>query len=488
MKRYISVLLLLILLLSSVGCSRSPAEEIPVPSTESPATTSPLPDVATPKKVLVVYYSYSRNTAAVANRIAELLDSDLFEIKTVHPYPDDPHETADISIEERKTGNLPELENDLPDLSGYDVIFIGGPIWNGYTATPLAAYLEQTDLTGKTVIPFSTSMGSGQTGYMRDFESRAKNPERIGEYLDIQFPGNGQPDAFSPEELDERLTEWLREYTATPLYCGYVTLNSGYTMPILGLGTWTLTGEVCETAVYEALKDGYRLIDTAKYYGNQEEVGNAVRKAIADGIVTREEVFVTTKIVPSGDRDYGEMITQCNEALGLEYIDLMLIHQHGSGEKALYAAMEQAVHDGVIRSIGISNFYTQEEYDEVLEYAEIIPAVIQNENHIFHQNTELQHYVSEYGTFVESYYPFGGRGHTKESMNHETIQTIAAKYGKTGAQVILRWHLQAGYIAIPGSSNPDHIAENFDVFDFSLTKEEMNTIAQLDTGTRYESW
>ena len=117
-----------------------------------------------------------------------------------------------------------------------------------------------------------------------------------------------------------------------------------------------------------------------------------------------------------------------------------------------------------------------------------MPAVIQNENHIFYQNTEFQNYVKQFGTIIESYYPFGGRGHTSDSMNNETIFEIAEAHGKTGAQVILRWQLQAGYIAIPGSSNPDHIAENYDIFDFELSSEEMQQIAALDTGERYETW
>lgn len=267
-----------------------------------------------------------------------------------------------------------------------------------------------------------------------------------------------------------------------------VLLNSGYEMPIIGLGTWTQDDETAENSVYHALKDGYRLIDTAKYYGNEEGVGSGVRKAIADGIVTREEVFITTKIVPYGFDDYSEAIDACNEKLGLDYIDLLLIHQRGSDEKELYHAIEDAVSRGVVRSLGISNYYTPEEFEEITKDASIMPAVIQNENHIFHQNTELQSYVKQYGTIIESYYPFGGRGHTSDSMNNETIAEIAAAHGKTGAQIILRWHLQAGYITIPGSSNPDHIAENIDIFDFELTDEEMQKIAALNTGERYENW
>ena len=139
------------------------------------------------------------------------------------------------------------------------------------------------------------------------------------------------------------------------------------------------------------------------------------------------------------------------------------------------------------KSIGISNYYTKEEIDEVLSYATITPAVIQNENHIYYQNTELQDYVSQYGIILESWYPFGGRGHTSENFNNETIKKIAEKYNKTSAQIILRWQLQAGYIVIPGSSNPDHIAENYDIFNFELSEEDMNNIADINISQRYEN-
>lgn len=267
-----------------------------------------------------------------------------------------------------------------------------------------------------------------------------------------------------------------------------VLLNSGYEMPIIGLGTWTLNGDTVENSVYSALKCGIRLIDTAKYYGNEKEVGNAIRRAIDDGIVTREEVFITTKIVPYGYSNYDQAIEESNHALGLDYIDLMLIHQQGSDEKVLYQAIERAIDKGIVKSLGISNYYTKEDFDKITENVNIMPAVVQNENHIYYQNTDFQKYVSQYGTIVESYYPFGGRGHTKDSLNNDTILRIAQSHHKETSQVILRWHLQAGYIAIPGSSNPDHIAENYDIFDFELTDEEMQEIKMLNTGIRYESW
>ena len=267
-----------------------------------------------------------------------------------------------------------------------------------------------------------------------------------------------------------------------------VKLNSGYEMPILGLGTWTQNDEETANSVYYALEDGYRLIDTAQYYGNEKGVGDGLRRAINDGIVTREEVFITTKIMPSSYNNAYNSIDESLTKLDTDYIDLLLIHQPGSNDEAVYKAMEQGVRDGKVRTIGISNYYTKEEVEKVLSYATITPSVIQNENHIYYQNTELQEYVSKYGIIIESWYPFGGRGHTSENFNNNVIKELAEKYNKTSAQIILRWQLQAGYIVIPGSSNPDHIAENYDIFDFELSEDDMNNIANINRNQRYENW
>ena len=267
-----------------------------------------------------------------------------------------------------------------------------------------------------------------------------------------------------------------------------VILNSGYQMPIIGLGTWTLDDAEAENSVYHALKCGVRLIDTARYYGNEVGVGRGLQRAIDEGIVTRDEVFITSKIYGGNYEQAGGIIDDALSDLDVDYIDLLLIHQPGADDEGVYKAMEDAVRDGRLRSIGISNYYTPEAVDEVLSFATIVPAVIQNENHLYYQNTELQEYVIPYGIIIESWYPFGGRGHTGKHFGNETIIRIAEAHGKTPAQVILRWQLQAGFIAIPGSSNPDHIAENYDIFDFELTDSEMEEIRQLDRHERYENW
>ena len=268
---------------------------------------------------------------------------------------------------------------------------------------------------------------------------------------------------------------------------GSVKLNSGYEMPILGLGTWTLTGEICENAVYAALKTGYRLIDTARYYGNEKEVGNAIRRAIADGICKREEVFITTKLVPWSNTPDADIDVSLKK-LGVSYIDLVLLHQHGGNDHEVYRAMCRAVKAEKIRSIGISNFYTEKTVGHFIKDFDIPPAVVQNENHLFFQNNALRDWAAKQNIYIESYYPFGGRGHTKDHLQNKTVLEIAKSHGKTAAQIIVRWHIQAGFITIPGSSNPAHIAENFDIWDFELTDSEMKKLSALDTGRRYENW
>lgn len=266
-----------------------------------------------------------------------------------------------------------------------------------------------------------------------------------------------------------------------------VRLNSGYEMPVLGLGTWTLRGKVCEDAVYAALKSGYKLIDTAQYYGNEQDVGRALARAVSEGLCKREEIFITTKIVPWNTQPE-KSIEESLAKLGVDYIDLCLLHQNGSGRDAVYKAMVKYAKLGKIRSLGISNFYTPGSVNHFRDNFEIKPAVVQNENHIYRQGTALRDYCQKDGIHIESYYPFGGRGNTKEHFENATIQEIAAAHKKTAAQIIVRWHLQAGFIAIPGSSNPSHIAENFGVWDFELSNAEMQKIASLNKDRRYESW
>ena len=260
-----------------------------------------------------------------------------------------------------------------------------------------------------------------------------------------------------------------------------VTLNSGYEMPILGIGTYSLTDEVCVNALSEALSRGVRLIDTAYMYHNEESVGEAVRNS---GI-PREEIFVTTKIYPSQFDNPEKAIDEAFERLDIEYIDLMLLHHPGVGDIEAYQAMEKAVEEGKIRSIGLSNWYV-EELTTFLPEVSIIPALVQNEIHPYYQENNVIPFIQDQGIVVQGWYPLGGRGHTTELLNNEVITAIAKTHGKSSAQVILRWNLQKGVVVIPGSSNPEHIQENTELFDFELTKEEMDEINTLDRNEKHD--
>ena len=263
---------------------------------------------------------------------------------------------------------------------------------------------------------------------------------------------------------------------------GTVLLNNGIEMPIIGIGTFTLSNEQAEDSVYWALGDGYHLIDTAAAYGNEEGVGKGIKRAIDDGIVKREDIFVTTKLWYNNYTMDG--IDAALERLGLDYIDLLLLHQPMGDYIGGYQAMEQAVEQGKVKSIGISNF-SQTQFEEIMAIAKIPPAINQVETHPFNQQLEMIDYMDKYGTVIEAWFPLGGRGHTQELFANETITAIAEAHGKSSAQIILQWHLQAGHIAIPGSNNPDHIKENIELFDFELSDEEMRQMGGLDTATPY---
>lgn len=268
-----------------------------------------------------------------------------------------------------------------------------------------------------------------------------------------------------------------------------VKLNSDYDMPIIGIGTFQLSQDEAENSVYWALKYGYRLIDTAHIYGNEEGVGRGIQRAIDEGIVTREEIFVTTKMWTSDYSNGESAIDESLRRLNLDYIDLMILHHsQPSNDVEAYKSMEQAVDEGKLRSIGLSNYYEPDDFDRLVNTTTVKPALLQNETHIYHQSIEMKEHIAQYGTVMESWYPLGGRGHTQELFNDETIVDIANSHNKTSAQILLRWQLQAGNIAIPGSSNEDHIKENIDIFNFELTDEEMQRITTLDKNERNSSY
>ena len=264
-----------------------------------------------------------------------------------------------------------------------------------------------------------------------------------------------------------------------------VLLNSGYTMPIMGLGTYALDYDTCINSVMALLENGGRLIDTAYMYGNEEAVGEGVRRAIAEFGVSREEIFVITKIYPNQFSDPESAIEMALEKLDIGYIDMMLLHHPGRNDVEAYLAMEKYVTEGKIRSLGLSNWYI-EELTDFLPQVNIMPALVQNEIHPYYQEQEVVPFIQEKGIVVQCWYPLGGRGYTQELLTDETISSIAAAHEISAAQVILRWDLQRGIVVIPGSSNPEHIRENLDLFGFELTSEDMEQIAVLDRDEKHD--
>lgn len=260
-----------------------------------------------------------------------------------------------------------------------------------------------------------------------------------------------------------------------------VKLNSGYEMPLNGIGTYSLTGETCYNSIISALNSGVRLIDTAYMYGNEEEIGRAIK----DSDVPREEIFVITKIYPSQFSDPENAIDMAFEKLEVDYIDMMLLHHPGTNDIKAYKAMEKYVEKGKIRSIGLSNWYVKE-LEEFLPQVTITPALVQNEIHPYYQENNVIPYIQSLGIVVQGWYPFGGRGHTKELLKDKTILEIANNHNVSSAQVILRWNLQRGVVVIPGSSNPEHIKENTDIYEFKLTEEDMNKIEELDRNKKHD--
>lgn len=257
----------------------------------------------------------------------------------------------------------------------------------------------------------------------------------------------------------------------------YATLNNGIKMPMAGIGTFLLTPDEAETSVLSALQCGYRLIDTANAYVNEKAVGRAMRKS---GI-PRDEIFLETKLWPSF-YEQEDAVEKTLQRLGTDYIDLLLIHQPAGNYVAGYRLMEKAYKEGKVRAIGLSNF-TPEQVQEILDICEVKPAVLQTEVHPYSQEKELKAFLDKEGIVIQAWYPLG---HGDKALIQEPLFTeFGKKYGKSNAQIILRWHIQAGNIVIPGSKNPAHIKDNFNLFDFALTDDEMGKITALDKQKRY---
>lgn len=258
-----------------------------------------------------------------------------------------------------------------------------------------------------------------------------------------------------------------------------VKLNNGYEIPLNGIGTYSLLNDVCYNSVLYALQNGVRLIDTAYIYRNEEEVARAVR----DSKIDRKDIFVITKLYPNQYNDAENAINEALKKLG--YIDMMLLHHPGNNDVEAYKAIEKAVKEGKIKSIGLSNWYIKE-LKEFLPKINIMPALVQNEIHPYYQDTEVVEYIQSLGIAVQAWYPLGGRGHQRELLNDSVLKDIAKKHNKSVAQIILRWHLQRGVIVIPGSSNRAHIIENTELYDFELSDDEMRRISELNRNEKHD--
>ena len=258
-------------------------------------------------------------------------------------------------------------------------------------------------------------------------------------------------------------------------------LNSGYEIPLNGIGTYSLLNDECYNSVLFALQNGVRLIDTAYIYRNEEEVG----KAVKDSKVDRKDIFIITKLYPNQYSDAENAINEALKKLDVEYIDMMLLHHPSGNDVEAYKTMEKAVKEGKIRSIGLSNWYIKE-LKEFLPKITIMPALVQNEIHPYYQDTDIIEYIQSLGIAVQGWYPLGGRGHQRELLNDKVLKDIAQKYNKSAAQIILRWNLQREVIVIPGSSNREHIIENTEIYDFELSDEDMKKIAELNRDEKHD--
>lgn len=255
----------------------------------------------------------------------------------------------------------------------------------------------------------------------------------------------------------------------------YVTLSNGVKMPILGYGVYQVTKEECERCVLDALKAGYRAIDTAQSYFNEEEVGSALVKS---GI-PREDIFLTSKvwIEHYGYEECRKSVEESLRKLKTDYLDLMLLHQPFADYYGAWGALEDLYEEGKIRAIGISNFYPDRMLD-IVSFARIRPMVNQVETHPYNQQIQAKEYMDKYGVQIEAWAPFGeGRGGLFEDA---VLKKIGEKYSKTTAQVMLRWHIQRGVVVIPKSTHYERMVENFNVFDFALSDEDMAKIEKLD--------
>ncbi len=465
---------------------------------------------AQPAHTLVAYYSATHNTQAVAETIADHLDADLFVITPAQPYTDADLNWTNQDSRVCREHNDPALqtvalETATPEnWADYDIVFIGYPIWWGNASWVVSSFVSANDFTGKTVIPFCTSSSSGLgesgallaqaagtgnwlegqrfrsgvaaatvTAWLDGLNLSQPTPSQPSEEFEVETPGHGPADASNITSVE-----------GVPL----ITLNNGVQMPQFGLGTQIqslengdlgVLNQTSREAVAAALRSGYRHLDDAHGYLQERGVGQGIR----DSGVPREEIWITDKLWPSDYADADAAIDAMLDRLGVDYIDLLYLH-HPSGTidtiVGAWQAMERAYRAGKIRALGISNFDNRMEAFNAIMEQEIKPQIMQIECHPFAQRLETRELAERYNIQVECWYPLGHAD--QRLLNAETLENIAAAHNKSVVQVIIRWHIQEGFSVIPGSTNPDHIQENIEVFDFELTDEEMAQIRAMDEG------
>ncbi len=463
--------------------SRTEVTDIDTPE-ENGDETAGSDSISSGSNILVACFSCTGTTEQIAGWIADETGASIYEIIPETPYTEDDlnynNSSSRANQEQSDSSARPAISGNVENIEQYDVIFLGYPIWHGQAPRIISTFLESYDLSDVTIIPFCTSHSSGIGSSVENLHSLCTDTVT---WMDGR--------RFSGDATESDVVEWVEslELSESEVHTvgvfdfetKTVLLNSGYEMPIMGLGTYSLTDEECAVSISALLEAGGRLIDTAYMYGNEAAVGQAIR----DSDVPREEIFVITKLYPSQFDHAAEAIDEALEKMGLDYIDMILLHHPGDGDVEAYLALEQAVADGKVHSIGLSNWYV-EELEEFLPQVNITPALVQNEIHPYYQENDVIPYIQSLGIVVQGWYPLGGRGHTAELLGDETISAIAEAHGVSSAQVILRWNLQKGVVVIPGSSDPDHIRENLDLFGFELTDGEMEQINALDRNEKHD--
>lgn len=492
MKRLTAILTLLLFLFSLSACSQTRVDADKQKQTESEDVaeskgTKEMTD--TTNNILVAYFSATGTTQPLAEYAADILNADIYEIVPEDSYTDEDLEYYSggrADQEQDDPSARPAISGSVEDMDSYDIVFIGYPIWHGQAPRIISTFLESYNFSGKTIVPFCTSHSSGIGSSDTNLHGLADGANWLeGSRFAAGTSRNEIESWIGGLDLPKTNSE-EKNIGEFDLETGKVMLNSGYEMPINGLGTYSLHGDECINSVKAALSSGVRLFDTASAYGNEEEVGQAIREAIEEGLIQREDVFVITKIYPGSEMENPEeSIQACLDRLDIGYVDMMLLHHPDENDVKAYQAMEKFVEEGQIRSIGLSNWYVKE-LEEFLPQVNITPALVQNEIHPYYQENDVIPYIQDLGIVVQGWYPLGGRGHTAELLGDEVISESAEAHDVSSAQVILRWNLQKGVVVIPGSSNPDHIQENTELYHFTLTDEEMERINALDRNEKHD--